>query len=58
MVGNLEALAELEAELIGFARDHNIDYVMANGRKGFIIKSFPGWKMVSATFVKDLRDGT
>lgn len=54
MVGNKDELELLETDLIGFAREHDIDYMTANGRKGFIKKAYPGWNLVSATFVKDL----
>lgn len=58
VVGDLPTLELLESDVIGFAREQGIDLLTANGRKGFIQEAFDGWKMVSATFIKDLRDGT
>lgn len=58
MAGKLEELELLEADLLGFAREHGATLATANGRLGFLVKKFPGWKMVSATFVKDLSDGS
>ena len=58
MVGDAAELELLEADLIGFAREQGIDYMMANGRMGFLHKKFSGWKAKSITFVKDLNDGT
>jgi hypothetical protein len=57
MVGDLDDLEILEADLIGFAREHGCDLGFADGRMGFMRKAFPGWNMVSATFVKDFTDG-
>lgn len=56
MQGDLEELKSLEVQIVEFARKHGINYLMANGRRGFIKKAFPGWRMASATFVKDLND--
>lgn len=53
MVGNLDELRALEPELIAFAKKHGIDRGIATARLGFIEKSFPGWKLASANFVKD-----
>jgi hypothetical protein len=58
MVGEEKELQLLESDLIGFAREHGIDYMMANGRVGFEKKKFDGWKHVSSTFIKELGDGT
>lgn len=58
MIGSLNELKELEPKLIEFARENYINYMMANGRRGFIKEAFPGWKMKSATFVRDLNDGS
>lgn len=57
MVGHLDELREMESQLIQFARKHGIDRGIATGRLGFIEKAFPGWKLVSANFVKDFNDG-
>lgn len=55
VVGHLGELELLSADLESWCRERAIPYAMANGRLGFMKKAFPGWKMVSATFVKDLR---
>lgn len=58
VVGDLDDLEVLESDLIGFAREHGIPMGWANGRMGFMRKAFPGWEMVSATFMKEFGDGT
>jgi len=58
VVGDIPTLELLESDIIGFARQQNISLLSANGRKGFIREAFDGWTMVSATFIKDLSDGS
>lgn len=58
VVGHLEELKLLSADLEFWAKERGIECGMANGRLGWIKKAFPGWKQVSATFIKDLTDGT
>lgn len=57
-VGNTDELSEIESEVIGFARSHGIEFMMANARPGFDKVKSDGWTKVSATFVKDIGDGT
>lgn len=58
IVGSLKELEIVYSDILGFVAEQGITYGMANGRRGFIEKAFPGWKFVSATFVKDFNDGT
>jgi hypothetical protein len=58
MVGELSELCTLEAELIGFARELNVDLMMAEGRLGFEKIKRQGWVKVSSSFVKELNHGT
>lgn len=57
-VGRFEELEIIEADITGFAREHDIDIIFSNGRLGFDGKKLPGWKKVSAIYVKDLRHGS
>ena len=57
MLGNAEELQELEKEVIKFAQSNNIDVMFAYGRGGYLIKAFRGWRIVSALFMKELKDG-
>lgn len=58
VVGHEEDFEMLHTDIIGWARERNIMFVMANARLGFDRKKLPGWKMVSALYVKDLSDGS
>jgi hypothetical protein len=58
VVGHEKDLDVLHADIIGWAREQGIGYMMANARLGFDRIKKPGWKMVSALFVKDLSDGS
>lgn len=57
MVGDWKELMAVYHEIEEFAEHHGIDYLMANGRPGFETRLPDGWKRVSATYVKDLKDG-
>lgn len=57
-VGDIDELKELEKQIDEFAKRHNIDLVMANGRLGFDHVKTNGWKKVSSTYVKDLSYGS
>lgn len=58
VVGTLEELELLSADLEFWAKERGIEYGMANGRSGWTRKAFPGWKLTSATFVKDFSNGS
>lgn len=58
IVGNEDDFDEIHADITGWARERGITYAMANARLGFDRKKMPGWRMASATFVKDLSDGS
>lgn len=58
IVGHEEDFDELHTDIIGWARERGITFAMANARLGFDRKKLPGWRMVSATYVKDLSDGS
>lgn len=55
-IGNLEELKVLEERVIEFARSHNLDMIMANGRLGFDFVKTRGWAKVSAIYIRDLSD--
>lgn len=58
VVGHEEDFEMIHTDILGWARDRDIPYAMANARLGFDRKKMPGWKMVSALFVKDLSNGS
>lgn len=57
MIGTEDELMMLEDQVLKFGRDQNIKDFYAYGRPGYIQKAFRGWRMVSALFVKELKDG-
>lgn len=57
-IGDLEELKELESQIDEFAKKHEINYIMANGRLGFDFVKTDGWRKVSSTYVKDLSNGS
>lgn len=58
VVGTIADLEIVYSDILGFVAENDIKYGMANGRRGWLEKAFPGWKFVSATFVKDFSDGS
>lgn len=58
VVGHLEELNLMEADLTGFAREQGCDVILADGRVGWEGKMLPGWKVMSTTYIKDLSDGS
>lgn len=57
-IGELDELKELERQIDEFAKKHGISYIIANGRLGFDFVKSHGWKKVSASYVKDLSNGS
>lgn len=58
VVGSVEELTHIEEQIVEFAKKHEIDTLMANGRLGFDKIKTKGWKVFTTTFIKDISDAT
>lgn len=56
-VGNLDELKALEPDIEAFGKEHGCVALFADARAGFDKRRTDGWKMISASYVKDLTDG-
>jgi len=57
--GDKDQLEEMYSEIIGFAKEHNIQFAMTMAREGWTPDAIAhGWEKIGAVLFKDLSDGS